>query len=121
MRHTGVARDQSTAVCSSDLVRVIREAARECRYGIAMGMMNRNSPKVVRRRIQELFGKNPFYLTATFYTPKKLSAIIHTALQGRQYTIEWTCTGLPRWFPVQQWGLPYGDFFGLYIRFNDAD
>src|SRR5690606_16961215 len=69
-----------------DPVRVIREAARVARYGIAMGMMNRNSPKVVRRRVQELFGKNPFYLTATFYTPTKLSAIIHEALQGRAYT-----------------------------------
>lgn len=98
-----------------DPVKVIREAARVARNGIAMGMMNRNSPKVVRRRVQQLFGKNPFYVTATFYTPKTLTAIINKALEGRQFSIEWTCTGLPKWFPVQQWGLPYGDFFGLYI------
>ncbi len=41
-------------------VQVIREAARVGRYGIVFGMMNRNSPKVVRRRAQQLFGKNPF-------------------------------------------------------------
>src|SRR5690606_22581275 len=104
-----------------DPVRVIQEAARVGKYGIAMGMMNRNSPKVVRRRVQELFGKNPFYLTATFYTPKMLTDIIHRALRGREYTIEWTCTGLPSWFPVQQWGVPYGDFFGLYVQFNDVE
>lgn len=103
-----------------DPVKVIREAARVGKYGIAMGMMNRNSTKVVRRRVQQLFGKNPFYITATFYTPKKLSDIIHQALEGREYTIDWTCTGLPKWFPVQQWNLPLGDFFGLYIQLNDV-
>ncbi len=103
-----------------DPVKVIREAARVGKYGIAMGMMNRNSPKVIRRRVQQLFGKNPFYVTATFYTPAKLKAIIDEALVGREYTVTWTATGLPAWFPVQQWGLPYGDFFGLYVQFHDV-
>ncbi len=105
----------------SDPVKVIREAARVGKYGIAMGMMNRNSPKVVRRRVQQVFGKNPFYITATFYTPHKLINILNEALKDRDYTIEWSCTGLPKWFPVQQWGLPYGDFFGLYVQFKDIE
>ncbi|WP_315818926.1 class I SAM-dependent methyltransferase [Paraflavitalea speifideaquila] len=100
-------------------IQVIQEAARVGRYGIVFGMMNRNSPKVVRRRVQELFGKNPFYLTATFYTPAQLMRLMHEALKGRDYSIEWTCTGLPQWFPVQKWGVPYGDFFGLHVKFND--
>lgn len=104
-----------------DPVKVIREAARVAKYGIAMGMMNRNSTKVVRRRVQQLFGRNPFYITATFYTPGQLTAIIDEALQGRKYSIEWTCTGLPKWFPIQQWRVPFGDFFGLYIKLNDVD
>lgn len=99
-----------------DPVQVIREAARVGKHGIVFGMMNRNSPKFIRRRIQQAFGKNPFYITATFYTPKKLIKIIDKALAGRAYSIEWTCTGLPKWFPVQQWGFPYGDFFGLYVK-----
>ncbi|WP_422005646.1 class I SAM-dependent methyltransferase [Roseivirga pacifica] len=102
-----------------DPVQVIREAARVARCGIAMGMMNRNSPKVARRRVQQVFGKNPFYVTATFYTPAKLMAIIDEALERRDYTVEWTCTGLPKWFPVQQWNVPVGDFFGLYVQLND--
>jgi ubiquinone/menaquinone biosynthesis C-methylase UbiE len=102
-----------------DPVKVIREAARVGRHGIAFGMMNRNSPKVLRRRVQQMFGKNPFYVTATFYTPKLLTEKIHEALQGRNYSLEWTCTGLPEWFPVQQWSVPVGDFFGLYVKFND--
>lgn len=104
-----------------DPVRVIRESARVARYGIAMGMMNRNSPKFIRRRVQQAFGKNPFYVTANFYTPSTLSNVIHEALKGREYTIEWTCTGLPKWFPVQQWSVPFGDFFGLYVRFDDVE
>jgi len=102
-----------------DPIQVIKEAARVAKNGIAFGMMNRNSPKVLRRRVQQVFGKNPFYVTATFYTPKMLIDKIDQALKGRQYQIEWTCTGLPEWFPVQQWSLPYGDFFGLYVKFND--
>lgn len=101
-------------------VQVIREAYRVAKHGMVFGMMNRNSTKVVRRRVQQLFGKNPFYITATFYTPSRLISIIEEALVGEHYTIEWTCTGLPKWFPVQQWGLPYGDFFGLYVKFNKA-
>ncbi|AEI49625.1 class I SAM-dependent methyltransferase [Runella slithyformis] len=99
-----------------DPVQVIREAARVGKHGIVFGMMNRNSPKVARRRIQQAFGQNPFYVTATFYTPGHLISVIDEALEGRQYSIEWTCTGLPKWFPVQQWSIPYGDFFGLYVK-----
>ena len=99
-----------------DPVAVIREAARVSSHGIVFGMMNRNSTKVIRRRIQQLFGKNPFYVTAHFYNPENLIHVINEALQGREYSIEWTCTGLPKWFPIQQWSIPYGDFFGLYVK-----
>ena len=102
-----------------DPVQVILEAARVARHGIAFGMMNRNSPKFLRRRVQQAFGKNPFYITATFYTPQLLIRQIEKALKGREYKLEWTCTGLPEWFPVQQWSIPIGDFFGLYVKFND--
>ena len=103
-----------------DPVKVIREAVRVGTYGIIFGMMNKTSTKVVRRRVQQLFGQNPFYITATFYTPDKLIETIHEALKGRQYTIEWTTTGLPKWFPVQQWGLPVGDFFALHVKMTDV-
>lgn len=104
-----------------DPVRVIREALRVGRYGMIFGIMNRNSAKVVRRRLQELFGQNPYYETASFYTPKKLISTIHEALEGRLYEIEWTATGLPKWFPVQRWGFPVGDFFGLHVKLTDVD
>lgn len=103
-----------------DPVQVISEAARVGRHSIVFGMMNRYSPKVLRRRIQQFFGKNPFYVTATFYTPAMLRAKVHEALRGRDYSIEWNCTGLPKWFPVQEWKKPYGDFFGLLVKFNDS-
>ncbi|RFC53250.1 class I SAM-dependent methyltransferase [Brumimicrobium aurantiacum] len=102
-----------------DPVQVIREAARVGKHGIVFGMMNKNSPKFYRRRIQEVFGANPFYLTATFYSPKSLIKVIEKALEGRSYEIEWQTTGLPKWFPVQEWSQPYGDFFGLYVKLKD--
>jgi ubiquinone/menaquinone biosynthesis C-methylase UbiE len=102
-----------------DPIQVIREAARVGKYSIVFGMMNRNSPKIARRRIQQFFGKNPFYVTATFYTPARLTAIIREALPERNFTIEWNCTGLPKWFPVQEWKKPYGDFFGLHVKLHD--
>lgn len=46
-------------------------------------------------------------------------AVIRKALEGRSYTIEWIATGLPKWFPIQQWHQPYGDFFGMYVRLTD--
>jgi len=104
-----------------DPIKVIREAIRVGKYGIVFGMMNRNSTKVVRRRVQQAFGKNAYYETATFYTPNMLIEKIHEALEGRLYSIEWTSTGLPKWFPVQQWGLPVGDFFGLHVKLTDVE
>src|SRR5690625_7709218 len=71
-----------------DPVKVIREAARVGRYGIAMGMMNRNTPREFRRRVQQRFGKNHFYVTAHFYTPGERSQVIHEATEGRRYTIK---------------------------------
>jgi len=104
-----------------DPIKVIREAVRVGKYGMIFGIMNRNSTKVMRRRVQEVFGANPYYETANFYTPKKLISTIHEALEGRLYEIEWTATGLPKWFPVQRWGLPIGDFFGLHVKLTDVE
>jgi ubiquinone/menaquinone biosynthesis C-methylase UbiE len=104
-----------------DPIKVIQEAVRVGKYGVLFGIMNKNTPKLVRRRVQQAFGKNAYYETANFYTPKTLISTIHKALEGRNYTIEWTSTGLPKWFPVQQWGLPIGDFFSLYVKLTDVD
>lgn len=103
-----------------DPVQVIQEAARVGKYGILFGMMNRYTPKLLRRRLQQAVGKNPFYETAHFYTPSSLQEKIAEALPGRRYSIRWHCTGLPSWFPVQQWQVPYGDFFALYVQFEDV-
>lgn len=100
-------------------VQVIREAARVARNGFAMGMMNKLTPKFIRRRVQQSFGANEYYRTATFYTPKTLIELINETLQGKQIEITWNCTGLPKWFPIKEWKQPYGDFFGLYVKFLD--
>lgn len=100
--------------------RVLQEAARVARYGIVMGMMNKLTPKFIRRRVQQTFGKNEFYRTATFYTPKSLQKLIKTALPDKEYEIFWKMTGLPQWLPLKEWKQPYGDFFGLHIKFKEV-
>lgn len=60
-----------------DPERVLCEAARVGKYGIIMGMMNKNTNKFVRRRIQQAFGKNNYYVTAKFYTPQTLISLIN--------------------------------------------
>uniref|UniRef100_UPI0039A71F87 class I SAM-dependent methyltransferase n=1 Tax=Ornithobacterium rhinotracheale TaxID=28251 RepID=UPI0039A71F87 len=101
--------------------KVLQEAARVARYGIAMGMMNKITPKFIRRRVQQSIGRNEFYRTATFYTPKTLQALIKKSLPDRKYKIHWKMTGLPSWFPVREWKRSYGDFFGMYIEFLDYE
>lgn len=98
---------------------VLQEAARVARHGIAMGMMNRITPKLIRRRVQQTFGNNEYYRTAHFYTPASLKKLIEDSITDRKFTIDWLCTGLPKWFPVKNWKLPYGDFFGVYIKFEE--
>lgn len=99
---------------------VIQEAARVGKFGIIFGMMNRNTPKLIRRRVQQFFGKNNYYVTANFYTPASLKNLLDKALPDRDFKIEWNATGLPEWFPKKQWKVPFGDFFGLYVQFNDV-
>ena len=100
---------------------VIAEAARVCKNGFAMGMMNKLTPKFIRRRVQQSFGANEYYRTATFYTPKTLIDLLEKNLQHREFEITWRCTGLPKWFPVKEWKMPYGDFFGVYVKFLDHE
>lgn len=101
-------------------IKVIQEAARVGKYSIIMGMMNRNTPKLIRRRAQQALGRNNYYTTATFYTPKTLEALVRKALPDRDFNIKWNATGLPKWFPKQQWQVPIGDFFGFHLQFNDV-
>ncbi|MFC1731999.1 class I SAM-dependent methyltransferase, partial [candidate division KSB1 bacterium] len=48
-----------------DPVAVIREAARVGKHGIIFGMIHKVTTTTIRRRVQQFFGKNPFYNTAT--------------------------------------------------------
>jgi ubiquinone/menaquinone biosynthesis C-methylase UbiE len=99
-----------------DAVQAVREAARVSRYGILFGMIHKITPRTIRRRIQQAFGRNPFYETATFYSLWSLKKVIAEALGDEPYTISWQCTGLPRWWPVDEWHVPIGDFLGVYVR-----
>ncbi len=97
---------------------IMKDLTNDKNYGIIMGMMNRNTLKLRRGRVQKAISKNNHYVTANFYTPKTRKTLIAKALPDRDYTITWNATMLSKCFPKQQWHLPYGDFFGFYVKFN---
>lgn len=103
-----------------DPVEVVREAARVGRHGILFGMIHKITPRTIRRRVQQAFGRNPFYETAKFYSIRSLKKIIAEALGDEPFTISWNCTGLPKWWPVQEWRVPLGDFLGVYVRRGES-
>lgn len=100
----------------ADPVEVVREAVRVGRHGILFGMIHKITPKTIRRRVQQAFGRNPFYETAKFYSIGSLRRIVAEALGDEPHTVTWQCTGLPKWWPVQEWRVPLGDFLGVYVR-----
>ena len=51
-----------------DSATAIKEAARVANKGIIFGLMNKNSPATLRKRIQAAIQKNSFYEKAKFYS-----------------------------------------------------
>ncbi len=98
-------------------VNVISEASRVARKGILFGLMNSWSIPTVRRKVQILFGKNPFYKTAHFYSLPEIERIIHSAI-GKDSCEFQRSTVFPRVVPVSESRLPFGAFLCVSVRFN---
>jgi ubiquinone/menaquinone biosynthesis C-methylase UbiE len=99
-----------------DPVRVLREAARVSRRGLVMGLMNRWSVATLRRRLQEIMGKNPFYGNAHFYSLPAIRRLLRGALGPQIAKIYWTSTLFPKGVPLEEARLPFGNFLGLAIK-----
>jgi len=101
---------------------VLREAHRVARKGLLLGLMNRWSLTAVRRRIQELLGRNPFYKNVHFYSLPEIKRLIAQAFDGKRIRIRWSSTLFP---PVpglpQEARLPFGAFLGLAVVFMERD
>ncbi|MCI2430813.1 class I SAM-dependent methyltransferase [Candidatus Acetothermia bacterium] len=102
-----------------DPIKALREAARVSRHGLILGLMNRWSLPTVRRRIQELFGKNPFYKNAHFYSLLEIKRLLSKAL-GEDLHIRWESTLFPQFLPMESARLPFGAFLGLAVRWEGA-
>lgn len=99
-------------------VSVIREASRVARKGILFGLMNSWSIPTLRRKIQILFGKNPFYKNAHFYSLPEIERTIHAAIGKDSFEIFQRSTVFPRILPVNESRLPFGAFLCVSVRFN---
>lgn len=100
-------------------LQVLQEARRVARKGLLMGLMNRWSWPTIRRRVQEFFGKNPFYTNAHFYSLPEMQRLLRQAW-GSPYHMRWRCTLFPPFVPIEDAALPLGAFLGLAVRFLDA-
>lgn len=98
-------------------VDVLREAARVSRRGILWGIMNKWSLPTIRRKLQVMLGRNPFYRNARFYSVLDAKKLLRRAFDRSRYTLRWSTTVFPRIVPVQRSKLPFGAFLGLILRF----
>ncbi len=102
-----------------DPLRALQEAARVARQGLILGLMNRWSLPTIRRRIQELFGKNPFYKNAHFYSiPEILPLLVRALAHTHALKIQWRSTLFPKLFPLGEAKIPFGAFLGLAVHFQ---
>jgi ubiquinone/menaquinone biosynthesis C-methylase UbiE len=99
-------------------VEVIREASRVARKGILFGLMNSWSIPTVRRKIQIIFGKNPFYKNAHFYSLPEIKRTICQAIGKESCEIFQRSSVFPRVLPVSESRLPFGAFLCVCVRFN---
>jgi ubiquinone/menaquinone biosynthesis C-methylase UbiE len=102
-----------------DPVAVIKEARRIAREGLVMGLMNSWSIPTLRRKIQVIFGKNPFYSNARFYSLYKIRSIIKMALQDEKYSLRQISTAFPRPLLIERSRVPFGAFLCVGVRFED--
>ncbi len=99
---------------------VLREAGRVAKTGILWGIMNRWSLPTIRRRIQVMLGRNPFYSNARFYSIRDATTFIRNALSRAHYTMKWATTVYPRFMFVRITRLPLGAFLGVAVKFSSS-
>jgi ubiquinone/menaquinone biosynthesis C-methylase UbiE len=102
-----------------DPVKVLQEAARIARKGLLIGLMNRWSAATLRRRVQECFGKNPFFGNAHFYSLPEIQKLVKSALEDRVARIEWRSTLFPKGILIEEARVPLGNFLALAVYLKE--
>jgi ubiquinone/menaquinone biosynthesis C-methylase UbiE len=100
-----------------DPVQVLQEARRIARQGIVWGIMNKWSLPTMRRKIQVMLGRNPFYSNARFYSILDAKRVLRKALGKIDYTLKWSTTVYPRILLARKSQMPFGAFLGVAAKF----
>lgn len=101
-----------------DLRPVIREARRVGKQGIVLGIMNKWSFPTIRRKIQVMLGKNPFYITATFRSPNQIRRICEEALGKEPFEFDWVGTAFPKLMGIRTARKPLASFVAIAVAFK---
>ncbi len=99
-------------------VNVLKEAGRVSRTAILWGIMNKWSLPTIRRKIQVMLGRNPFYTNARFYSIRDAKRLLRTAFRQLNYELAWWTTVYPRILLIRRSKLPFGAFLGVVLNFE---
>jgi ubiquinone/menaquinone biosynthesis C-methylase UbiE len=92
-----------------DPVQALTEALRVARYGLILGVLNRQS--VLGRQLKREGG--PIWEAARFFTPGELVHLVRRAADERPVKIVWRTTLWPLW--PGSLPLPWGGFSGMAV------
>jgi ubiquinone/menaquinone biosynthesis C-methylase UbiE len=93
-----------------DTARALAEALRVARYGLILGVLNRQS--LLGRKLRNEGG--PVWGAARFFTPAGLIQFVRRAAAGKRIEIVWRTTLWPVW--PGELPLPWGGFIGLAVQ-----
>jgi ubiquinone/menaquinone biosynthesis C-methylase UbiE len=96
----------------ADPARALVEAMRISRYGLILGVLNRQS--LLAWRLQRS-GKSLWQL-AHFFSPAELTHLVQRAAAGKPAKITWRTTLWPLWPGALP--LPWGGFIGMKVKFR---
>jgi ubiquinone/menaquinone biosynthesis C-methylase UbiE len=94
----------------ADPVQVLVEAMRISRYGLILGVLNRQS--LLSRRLKR--SGESLWQMAHFFTPADLAHLVQRAAAGKPAEITWQTTLWPLWPGALP--LPWGGFIGMAVR-----
>jgi ubiquinone/menaquinone biosynthesis C-methylase UbiE len=99
---------------------VLKEASRVSMSGILLGLMNKWSLPTIRRKIQVMLGRNPFYSNARFYSILDARDFLRRALGRINYRMKWSTTVYPRIMFIRRSRFPFGAFLGIAVKFSSS-
>lgn len=101
-----------------DLRPVFREARRIGKQGFVLGIMNKWSFPTIRRKIQVLLGKNPFYTTAMFRSPAQIRHICEEVFAKEPFEFDWIGTAFPKFLGLRTAQKPLASFVAIAVTFK---